>query len=555
MPVMKSKKPIRLKKEQTYRLSDLVSPESELIAEAAKEDLVPDVLRKNVNETYKNYFDHCVGQKNKKVANPVVGDWVYQFSEIVQRPLTMQSVASINQDAVKNNIISTCTTEDMAAMIDWARGQTVSSLEDARFCFQIIAAKEHGVSFRYGKYDYPTKLSSYYSCGFFGPYIQLSGTVQLTDFEDQFIVNLSPKVFFDSGDNPVTYTVEELLNKYEVRLTTEAEIEAYKELVRQAKELNSQSGCQVDMTGNGFYEAKGIFGWKTVTNAQLGTVNHPGVGCIEKDLEVGESWECVSTFVRVFDMNMKTYVAVDIRDLRVHQYDKSILSRLILSPEIEPIVRKVFETNPENIFGDLAKGRHGGMVIMASGPPGVGKTFTAESFAEYSERPLYVMNMGELGTNMVDLEKNLKLIFLRAARWNAVLLFDEAEVFLSKRGTDLERSAIVGVFLRMLDYYRGMFFLTTNMPHMIDDAFHSRITLHLRFGEMSWDVRLKIWERMIESSGIKTTVFEGWSHYKELQINGRQIRNVCRLTKIIHDDSPVSVMDICNVAKMSCQKD
>jgi hypothetical protein len=44
-----------------------------------------------------------------------------------------------------------------------------------------------------------------------------------------------------------------------------------------------------------------------------------------------------------------------------------------------------------------------------------------------------------------------------------VLLIDEADVFLEKRTlTDVHRNALVSVFLRLLEYYEGILFLTTN---------------------------------------------------------------------------------------------
>ena len=49
------------------------------------------------------------------------------------------------------------------------------------------------------------------------------------------------------------------------------------------------------------------------------------------------------------------------------------------------------------------------------------------------------------------------------ARWEAVLLLDEADVFLEARSThDLERNKLVSIFLRVLEYYEGILFLTTN---------------------------------------------------------------------------------------------
>jgi len=53
-----------------------------------------------------------------------------------------------------------------------------------------------------------------------------------------------------------------------------------------------------------------------------------------------------------------------------------------------------------------------------------------------------------------------------AFRWKAVLLLDEADIYLEKRTTvDLNRNAMTGIFLRQLEYYQGShhyFFIYTS---------------------------------------------------------------------------------------------
>ena len=74
------------------------------------------------------------------------------------------------------------------------------------------------------------------------------------------------------------------------------------------------------------------------------------------------------------------------------------------------------------------KGR--GLVAVLHGPPGTGKTLTAEGIAELLKRPLYMVSTGELGTRPDQLETELNKILDVAHSWGAVLLLDEADVFL-----------------------------------------------------------------------------------------------------------------------------
>jgi SpoVK/Ycf46/Vps4 family AAA+-type ATPase len=96
------------------------------------------------------------------------------------------------------------------------------------------------------------------------------------------------------------------------------------------------------------------------------------------------------------------------------------------------------------------------------------------------EKPLYPITCGDLGSTAEDVEWNLKKHFTLASKWDCVMLLDEADVFLAKRRqADLQRNSIVSVFLRMLEYYKGLLFLTTNRVGTFDEAFKSRVHISL----------------------------------------------------------------------------
>lgn len=71
------------------------------------------------------------------------------------------------------------------------------------------------------------------------------------------------------------------------------------------------------------------------------------------------------------------------------------------------------------------------------------------------------ISAGEIPTVAAKLEAQLSRIFKITRHWNAILLLDEADVFLEKRSSDLVRNSVVSVFLRRLEYCQGIMFLTT----------------------------------------------------------------------------------------------
>jgi len=82
----------------------------------------------------------------------------------------------------------------------------------------------------------------------------------------------------------------------------------------------------------------------------------------------------------------------------------------------------------------------------------------------------------------------------------------------------LERNALVSVALRVLEYHRGVLFLTTNRIQAFDQAFLSRFSigsypsyqgsLHyltsvkaVKYPELDVDARLTIWRKFFELAG------------------------------------------------------
>lgn len=186
-------------------------------------------------------------------------------------------------------------------------------------------------------------------------------------------------------------------------------------------------------------------------------------------------------------------------------------------------------------FDDVIQGKGRGIIMQLSGPPGVGKTMTAESVAEVMQVPLYTMSAGDLGSNADDVERKLKNILRMIPKWGAVLLLDEADVFMEARTTtDLQRNELVSIFLRMLEYYEGILFLTTNRAEEIDPAFESRIHVSLTYKELDTNSRRHVWNQFLSRS-VKTETFsdDQLDSLAAVQLNGRQIKNMIKTAGLL----------------------
>ena len=151
-----------------------------------------------------------------------------------------------------------------------------------------------------------------------------------------------------------------------------------------------------------------------------------------------------------------------------------------------------------NAFDDFVAGKGRGVIILLSGSPGVGKTLTAESIVEKMEVPLYTLSAGEIGIMPDSVERELKAVLEKCERWNAILLLDEADVFLKNRELNsLKRNELVSILLRLLEYYEGMMFLTTNRVSTIDPAFESRIDVSISYPDLTVELRCQIWTKSL----------------------------------------------------------
>lgn len=199
--------------------------------------------------------------------------------------------------------------------------------------------------------------------------------------------------------------------------------------------------------------------------------------------------------VRVFDLRSYEFFWTHGDYLEPYVYDKSLRTKLVL-PQTHRDLLDVLTTDLHAFVGDIVEGKNAGNVILCKGVPGVGKTLTAEVYAELTERPLYMVHAGSLGTTAAQINKSLQELFGRAQRWGCSLLLDEADVFLAQRGQSLEQNAIVAEFLVALERVESLIFLTTNRPHDIDDAIIPRCAAIIDYEVPGPSDAARIWRVM-----------------------------------------------------------
>ncbi|RYP71740.1 hypothetical protein DL769_004629 [Monosporascus sp. CRB-8-3] len=251
----------------------------------------------------------------------------------------------------------------------------------------------------------------------------------------------------------------------------------------------------------------------------------------------------LSKIVSGFILNERRWGHFSVERLHEIRFDREAFKYLVLDEGIKHTVKALIgrfanangHVNPWP--NDFIKNKGQGRIFLLHGSPGVGKTCTAEATAELAQRPLLSLTSGDLTTESETVEGNLDYFLTLGERFGAIVLLDEADVYLeTRRSRDITRNGLVSIFLRALEYYRGVLFLTTNRVQTFDSAFTSRIHVALHYKPLTDGDREKIWlnsfERLERDSGGKVHVSVSTREYAYdsqdvlgLRWNGREIRN------------------------------
>jgi hypothetical protein len=252
-------------------------------------------------------------------------------------------------------------------------------------------------------------------------------------------------------------------------------------------------------------------------------------------VEAGELY-MLPAYVYGFSMVSHMWGKLDVANLGDVEYADEAFDQLVYADDgIKGALLKI--VSQAKIGGaDIIRGKGGATIVLLKGPTGLGKTLTAEALAERLRRPLFGVSAGDLGVTPMEVERKLRSILELAQAWGAVLLLDEAEVYLAQRNrSDFVQIAMVAAFLKLLEHYQGTLVLTSNMEFAIDEAFHGRLSANISFPAFDEERRARVWATMLALAKVSREAVPAWllAH----STNGRVIRN------LIQDARKISLAD------------
>ncbi|RWA05173.1 hypothetical protein EKO27_g9937 [Xylaria grammica] len=264
-------------------------------------------------------------------------------------------------------------------------------------------------------------------------------------------------------------------------------------------------------------------------------------------------YHVLSKVIPSFIPSSRRWACVNLSFLKPIKPNKDAFRDLVLDDEIKMTVKALIGKLATEAEGrllpwntDFVQNKGEGRIFLLHGTPGVGKTSTAECIAESTNRPLIAITSGDLGVSRV--EDSLKYFLDLGQRYGALLLLDEADVYLERRRSkDITRNGLVSTFLRALEYYRGVLFLTTNRVQAFDSAFLSRIHVALHYKNLRDEDRERIWANTFErldresngtiriSTAARNLLLSSandnsaGNRIRSLKWNGREIRNAMQM--------------------------
>ena len=254
-----------------------------------------------------------------------------------------------------------------------------------------------------------------------------------------------------------------------------------------------------------------------------------------KDESMLDMAEC-PPYVFGYSCGRKTWCRYLVSNVREATWGTDPMSNLELPTNQKMLVQALVSSHDfANHDRDRAEQKGKGLVILLHGPPGSGKTLTAECAAELSRKALLSCSMSELNKHDSPwyFEQRLARVLQLATTWKAVVLLDEADVFLEARqdgsSAHQARNALVAVFLRHLEYFSGIVFLTTNRIHVFDTAMKSRVHLALGYQTPGKAARRAIWSHIIHrlpKEQVDARLGDELDRLASEDLNGREIANM-----------------------------
>ncbi|KAI4192882.1 MAG: hypothetical protein LQ348_003017 [Seirophora lacunosa] len=231
------------------------------------------------------------------------------------------------------------------------------------------------------------------------------------------------------------------------------------------------------------------------------------------------------TAVKGYSLRNKRWLDLFVEFVEDIEWDHHVWDNVVLENDVKDLVFSMIHGHRQKHKGLQSKGLN----ILLSGSTGIGKTFTVESVAEALHAPLFHVTPADvdLDPKNPDLESPFTDILEMCGRWNAILLFDQAQgAALDGDTLDDDQGRDYSLLLDALDSHSAAFFVTCSSlaEDCMDDRLRSRFHVCLPLPDLTSVSRAQIWQKCLESQK-DMSFFANPSALADWTLNGREIAN------------------------------
>lgn len=202
------------------------------------------------------------------------------------------------------------------------------------------------------------------------------------------------------------------------------------------------------------------------------------------------------------DDKLPSYTATDPRyDLNKVILDDTTKNQILRSIALINNQKLIFDT-----WGFREIDPNTKTILCFFGAPGTGKTMCAHALAKELGKKILIASYASIESKWVgEGPKNMRKIFEDASKQDAVLFFDEADSFLSKRvnnaetGSDKHYNRMSNEMFQLLEDFDGVVIFATNLVTDFDKAFKSRILSFVEFTLPDQPTRKRLIQSMVPS--------------------------------------------------------
>ncbi|UKZ86215.1 uncharacterized protein TrAFT101_002051 [Trichoderma asperellum] len=234
------------------------------------------------------------------------------------------------------------------------------------------------------------------------------------------------------------------------------------------------------------------------------------------------------------------WLEFDVRCIDDVKWDEEAWDSLVLDEKMKVLIKASVASHISNSafdvnIGAMAKSR--GLTIVLHGPPGTGKTLTVAGLSDHLRCPLLTLPAKELiGCCAISVDFILKKVLTTCQRWNAIVVFDDAQILLEKYDClGIERDSLMTTLSRRLESFQGIIFLTCDTIRVFDEAFQSRIDLFQKYDKPDRKSKSIILKRAISRvtalnlCEIETFSDEEYGKLVESDLSGREVEKAVEL--------------------------